>query len=664
MKNENVPLSKSKACCLGLSLLVFAIFALAFVSLSVFDVIESAALDFRFFLRDPSEKSEKIGEGVRRSALNPRARKDIVILGIDENTVREFSDEGVQWPFPWSVHARFVDYVSTGNPSAVFFDINFIDHKPQEAMLAASMKRAGNVFIDYSFENTAADTKYEDNVRRVELTKTVGEAADTRSLVEEIVPPTPMLSEAAAGTGFSNVFPNEVDNVVRQMPIVLAYNGKFYPNIDLTLAMHYYGITAENVEVRLGEYVKLTGLPQDKMARPNSAGEIAIPIDSRGFMDVNYIGGAGNFQSFSYSYFVRDGSMAGNDSLKDKIVMAGAYSVTGIATDLHKSPYGTTFGIEHHANALNTILNQDFLRSFSQWENIALMFFLAIVCGLAFPRLSIIKSALFAAALGVAHLVVSYVLFDAASVVNAMVTPVIQISFAFTLIGIYRLTTEQNEKKYIRQTFSKFVSKSVVDELLRHPEKLKLGGEKKTLTVLFSDIRSFTSLSEKLSPEALVEHLNSYLQKMTDIVLATNGTLDKYVGDEIMAFWGAPTETETHALDACRCAIAQMDALRKLNEAWTNEGKPTLNIGIGINTGSMVVGNMGSSSRMDYTLMGDNVNLGSRLEGTNKVYGTNIIISENTYEYVKEHVVVRELDLIRVKGKEQPVRIYELIDMI
>jgi adenylate cyclase len=223
--------------------------------------------------------------------------------------------------------------------------------------------------------------------------------------------------------------------------------------------------------------------------------------------------------------------------------------------------------------------------------------------------------------------------------------------------------TEQREKKYIRQTFSKFVSKSVVDELLKDPDKLKLGGEKKILTVLFSDIRGFTTISERLTPEALVEHLNEYLQAMTDIVFKYLGTLDKYVGDEIMAFWGAPIPQDDHAVLAARAAVEMMHVLDGLNKKWATEGKPELHIGIGLNTGDMVVGNMGSSSRMDYTLMGDNVNLGARLEGTNKIYNTGIIISEATYEYVKEHIIARELDLIRVKGKELPVKIYELVDI-
>jgi adenylate cyclase len=447
------------------------------------------------------------------------------------------------------------------------------------------------------------------------------------------------------------------------MPLVAKYNGWYYPNIDLVLAMNYYGIGPENVEIKMGRYIKLKNLPREKMARPNEAGEIIIPIDSHGLMNINYIGGTNSFQSIPYTYFVRDGSMEGNDSLAGKIVMVAAYSVTGIATDIHKSPYGATYGIEHHANALNTILNQDFLFRMPDWSNILVMFILALLLGFLLPRLSIVTSAVVTFVLAILYLVGSYIIFDFYSIINAMLTPVIQIGLTFTVVITYRLMTEQKEKRYIRQTFSKFVSKSVVDDLLKNPHKLKLGGEKKILTVLFSDIRGFTTISEKLTPEALVEHLNVYLQAMTDLVFQYNGTLDKYVGDEIMAFWGAPVEMDDHALNACKCALDQIESLRKMNEKWKAEGKPELNIGIGINTGDMVVGNMGSASRMDYTLMGDNVNLGARLEGTNKVYSTCIIISENTYEHVKDNVVVRELDLIRVKGKNKPVKIYELLDI-
>jgi adenylate cyclase len=253
------------------------------------------------------------------------------------------------------------------------------------------------------------------------------------------------------------------------------------------------------------------------------------------------------------------------------------------------------------------------------------------------------------------------ILFDIRRYVLNLSAPLITGGFTLFSMVVYRVLTEEKEKRAIQRMFSNYVSKSIVDELIKDPKKLELGGEDKEITVLFSDIRGFTTLSEKLTPQELVAHLNEYLSAMTDIIFQYEGTLDKYVGDEIMAFWNAPVEQKDHAEMACRAALDMMNKLHELNSSWPERKR--LNIGIGLNTGIMVVGNMGSKNRMDYTLMGDNVNLGARLEGTNKFYGTNIIISAFTYEIVKHRFVCRELDTIRVKGKQKPVKIYELLDL-
>ncbi|MCX8000155.1 MAG: adenylate/guanylate cyclase domain-containing protein, partial [Leptospiraceae bacterium] len=234
----------------------------------------------------------------------------------------------------------------------------------------------------------------------------------------------------------------------------------------------------------------------------------------------------------------------------------------------------------------------------------------------------------------------------------------------FVSITGYKILTEEENVKYIRNTFSKFVSQDVVNELLKDPDKIALGGARREITVFFSDVRGFTTLSESLTPEELVQLLNEYLSVMTDIIIELKGTIDKYMGDAIMAFWGAPVPLEEHAYYACVASIKQVLKLKELQESWKQRNLPTIDIGIGLNTGPAVVGNMGSSHRMDYTCMGDTVNLGSRLEGSNKMYGTRIIMSEYTYERVKDKVYARELDLVQVKGKTHPVRIYELIGLV
>jgi adenylate cyclase len=651
-----------------ITLAVFAIISIIFTLTTLMDRMELGAGDFLFFLRDPAEKSKVIQKGAELRLPNKRARKDIIIIGIDERTIRHFSDQGIQWPFPWEIHATFMRYIGTGKPRAILADIMFLDHKKGEEKLADAIRDANSVFLDFPFETKYIDKDYGDQAERIKVLSRIrfpvepGESSP--ALVEEAVPPTPRLAKAARGIGFANIFPGS-DNVIRTMPLLLKWQNWYYPSIDLLIVMHYYGIGKDDVEIKWGSYIKLKNLPLARMARPNQKREIKIPIDKRGFMDVNFIGGFGSFEHYPYSYFCRDGNMMkeNNTSLKDKIVLVAAYAVTGIATDEKQSPYGATFGIEHHANVLNTILNQNFLVKFNDTENIIVMLIIAILMGLIVPRISIVSSFVFTMVMAVAYMVGSYVIFDMFSYMAAFSSPVIQIGLTFTLVVVYRVLTEQREKRFIKQTFSKFVSPKVVDDLLKSPEMIKLGGDRKIITVLFSDIRGFTSMSEKMTPEELVDHLNNYLQAMTDIVIKYDGTLDKYVGDEIMAFWGAPVPQNDHALRSCRAAIEMMSKLNEMNRAWQQQNKEMIRIGIGINTGPMIVGFVGSTSRMDYTLMGDMVNLGARLEGTNKIYSTSIIISEFTYEEVKDQVIARELDLIRVKGKEKPVTIYELIDI-
>ena len=225
----------------------------------------------------------------------------------------------------------------------------------------------------------------------------------------------------------------------------------------------------------------------------------------------------------------------------------------------------------------------------------------------------------------------------------------------------YYYLSEKKSRKKVIGAFEKYVSKEVVKEILDDPEKLKLGGERRTITIFFSDIRGFTTISEKLSPEELVKLLNEYLTEMTNIILTHNGVVDKYMGDAIMAFWNAPLDQPKHAELTCSTALEMEKKLKQLQKEWNARGVPPLEIGVGINTGPAVVGNMGSYERFDYTAMGDTVNLGSRLEGLNKQYGTRIIISETTKSAVeKKPFLVRKLDKVMVKGKKEPITIYEL----
>jgi adenylate cyclase len=232
----------------------------------------------------------------------------------------------------------------------------------------------------------------------------------------------------------------------------------------------------------------------------------------------------------------------------------------------------------------------------------------------------------------------------------------------YTLID-RRRRKEAKEKEIVKQAFRQYVTPALLDEILKDPSKLKLGGQKRTTTIMFSDIRGFTTISEALSPEELVQFLNIYLTQMTDIILEKHGTVDKYIGDAIMAFWNAPLDEPSHTMLACEAALANIEALRKLHlpYSWAEKRLAAPRIGIGINTGEVVVGNVGSQQRFDYTALGDHVNLASRLEGLTKFYGVDIIVSDGVHALVKDKLFMRELDKVAVMGRKMPVTIYELV---
>jgi adenylate cyclase len=261
------------------------------------------------------------------------------------------------------------------------------------------------------------------------------------------------------------------------------------------------------------------------------------------------------------------------------------------------------------------------------------------------------------------YFVVNLFLFSFSDILMDFITPMGAIALAFVGCNTYQYFSEEKEKIYIRSVFKHYLAENVVDSVLKGTDALQFGGQKKHLSVLFSDIRSFTTYSERYTPEEVVAILGEYLTEMVDVILQYGGMLDKFVGDEIMAVFGAPYYTEDHAKKACFTAIEMIRTLDRLKESWLQQGREIFDIGIGINTGDMIVGNLGSTQIFDYTVIGDAVNLGARLEGINKVYKTakNIIISEFTHREIGDEFVTRELDLVRVKGKKKPVAIYELV---
>jgi adenylate cyclase len=301
---------------------------------------------------------------------------------------------------------------------------------------------------------------------------------------------------------------------------------------------------------------------------------------------------------------------------------------------------------------------------------------LALVAGIALALVPPFGALAISALALVLYMVTAFILFDAGQFQNQigpisvpstllnLFYPPLGLVLSFGGVMMYRIVFEQRQQRALRGALSQYLSPDVMHEVAANPEAVRLGGEKREMTVLFSDLRGFTSYSESIDPEELVHLLNQYLTEMTDVIFHHRGTVDKYMGDAIMAFWGAPRPQPDHAAQACSTALNMMHELRKLNARWIEEGRAPLDIGVGINTGPMTVGNMGSEKRLDYTVMGDSVNLASRLEGLNKEYGTNIIISENTLQAVgRDAYVTRFLDLVVVKGRSEPVIVYEVMGL-
>ncbi|MFO0764738.1 MAG: adenylate/guanylate cyclase domain-containing protein [Patescibacteria group bacterium] len=383
------------------------------------------------------------------------------------------------------------------------------------------------------------------------------------------------------------------------------------------------------------------------------------PTDGLGRLIINYPGRPGTVRRISAADILQ--GSASLESVKGSIVFVGA-----TARDLHDEQLVPTSagspmsGVEIHASIADTLLTRHWLKDASSIA-VALSTLLAVLlvgfaAYLLRPRYSVLVLLLAIAGYAVA----GFVLFDK-GILLGLLWPMIAMIAAYMGASVYRFVTSEQEKKEIKQIFSRYVSPSVVEALMKDTSKIRLGGERRRMTVLFSDLRGFTSLSEGLTPEQLVDVLNSYLEEMTKIVFAEGGVLDKYIGDAVMAFWNAPMPQEDHAARAVRCALKMKQRLHEMNEHKMFPNGLQLRVGIGLNSGEMVVGNIGSSLRHDYTVIGDSVNLASRTESLCKTYGTEIIITKNVLEDIGGQFIVRELDQVAVKGKTEPVKIFEVL---
>ncbi|MBU4128071.1 MAG: CHASE2 domain-containing protein, partial [Proteobacteria bacterium] len=332
--------------------------------------------------------------------------------------------------------------------------------------------------------------------------------------------------------------------------------------------------------------------------------------------------------------------------------------------DLRVTPPESVFpALEIHANFVDSILSNDFL-FYPAWAplfDITAIIVAGLLIGIALPRTGVITGALSALTLFTGYILLCQYMFSEKGYILNLVYPLLVTVLVYVSITAYKYLVEAKQKRFVKNAFSTYLAPSVVKQLIDSPEKLVLGGEQRVITAFFSDVQGFTSISESLTPHELVELLNEFLTEMTDIILNNEGTVDKFEGDAIIAFFGAPNYLENQAEVACKSCVEMQKRLAELRIKWKESNKPELKMRIGLCTGSAVVGNMGSKNRMDYTMMGDTVNTAARLEGVNKIYGIYTLISETTYESGGKGFLTREIDSIKVVGKKEPVSIYELI---
>lgn len=584
---------------------IVAVLLSTLFSISAFGLWREKLIDLLF--TQHQFDSSQTGAGL----TDKKPLSQVVIVAIDEESINEIG----QWPWPRAVFALAIQKLQSAK--AIGIDVNFKE---------PSSRGAGD---DAAFANALKISKVP-----VVLSAELQEDGSTKYPLKEFW--------AYSQSGFTNIKVS-ADGVVREYKRLEATSEMSFPKKE----------DAKNPWVAAAKSFASQIHDQAGVSPTNQP----IPNNGR----INYYGGRGSFSTLSFRDVIV-GKIPEN-FLRDKIVLIGATAAD--LQDFHQTPVGIMSGVEIQANILQTFLDRKFYKSLDTL-NLTLIIFLAFVAAwFSFRVKKLPRLILGGIIMFVAYNLAAMLSFNRFLILD-LLYPDLSIILSFGLSVSSQYVTVQKEKKFIRESFGYYLAPEIIEEIIKNPEKLKLGGEQRIITVLFSDIRGFTTISEKMIPQELTHFINRYLTVMSEIVLSHGGIIDKYIGDAIMAFWGAPFDNPSQSLDAVLAARDMMSALKKFNEENKAGGHPEINIGIGIHSGPAVVGNMGSEKRFDYTALGDTVNLASRLEGLNKEYGTNIIVSQAVVDSIKKadaesrQLSFEKLGEAKVKGKNEAVMIYKI----
>ena len=625
---------------------------------------------------------------MRLTADPSSARRDIVMVAIDEPSVRQLDPLVGRWPWPRLVHAALLDYLARAPAKVIVYDVIFAERdrrsfkvgdepwtgEESDRALAEATARAGNVVhvAEVAGEGTAAA----DNA---------GKGAAARPIVvtpyrqgagfEErptLVPPYEELARASRALGHNLVVYDE-DGPVRRMTPFVRVAGQDIPSLALAAVSIATG--TEPSAIRTGD-------------RSLRIGNRALPLVDRELKSfygerrpsrralVRFPGGVVDertkrptFREYSFYdlFYSEQQIQAGQKPLVDPAAFKGATVLVGTTApglfDTFTVPFpGKIPGMQIHASVIDNILSSRFLAPAPAWTGQVVVLAMSVLVGLAILLLGVWRGLAASAVLAAVLLGASIAAFGRGTWLPLTAPGLGMTLSAFAGVA-YQYLVEDREKRKVKRLFSRYVPKDVRDQLMADPSRARLGGQRRTMTVLFSDIRGFTTASEQLQPEAIVALLNEYFTRMVQVVFDHHGTLDKFIGDAVMALFGAPLDDPDHADHAVMAALAMQRELADLNRQWIAEGRPALDIGVGVNTGEMVAGNIGSAMIMSYTVIGDAVNLASRLESLNKQYATHVIVSEATRAALRRRYDMRELGDVVVKGKTRPVAIYEVLGL-
>jgi len=636
---------------------------LALTNLEAFHTVELKTYDWR----------------LARTADPSTARTDIALVEIDEYSLRNLQQHAGRWPWPRVVHASLIDYLNRGKPKLIVYDVLFADEDlrvgfpyggdtwsgpESDKALADTIRKAGNVVL-------LADATFVGETTEKQTLPDQGYRFNAPGVLERrvVFPPAGPLSGAAAALGH-NFLSLDPDGPVRHLVPFVRTGDHAMPSLGLSAAIRAAGLNPSAVRIDGQSLILGDRLMPLEMRRVNTEGGVTEMLWGL----INFRGPAflADLKRRPYPHFSFFDLLYSEEQLlaeqkpnvdpavfKDKIVFVGV-TAAGLY-DVFETPFagGLMPGIQIHASVADDFLSNRFMQPESRGVRFALVVALALLVGLLSALLPAWWAAALFAAIVTALTFVATRQFAAGHWLN-MTQPTLAASVAlFGGVG-YQYFFEGREKRKMKRLFGQYVSKDVYEQLVANPELARLGGQRRQMTVLFSDIRGFTTVSEKGQPEEIVAILNEYFTRMVEIVFEHKGTLDKFVGDMVMALFGAPLDDPNHAEHAVDAALKMIRELNRLNEKWAAEGRPSLDIGIGISTGPMIAGNIGSEAIMSYTVIGDSVNLGARLESLNKEYGTRIIISEATRDALPGRYQLRPLGDVVVKGKTRPVAIFEV----